>query len=310
MAVTKPFCNLPGNTPLAAAGEKVLGERLRAVVKYARLAATRAQHDPEHVHQLRVATRRARAALRLFGDLLPSRLRRRLRKQLRLFRRAAGAARDCDVFWLQLAPRLSSSPPESLPGLHWLAGQVGAQRRAAQAELAKVYETQWKALQHSVRQAVRHLASARRASHPARDLNALAAAHLPPLLRSIDKPGPINLHDPHRLHALRIQAKRLRYAMEVFAGCLPLSSRREYDLFLRQLQEALGKANDATVALDLLHTLEADARRFSPDLWPVWEPGLRFCAEVYLSRRERAVEEARQLVENHSRRPCTARLLA
>ena len=48
-------------------------------------------------HQLRVATRRAGAALEIFRDCLPEKDYQTARKQLRRLRRAAGAARDWDV---------------------------------------------------------------------------------------------------------------------------------------------------------------------------------------------------------------------
>ncbi|HEY1785731.1 MAG TPA: CHAD domain-containing protein, partial [Pirellulales bacterium] len=64
--------------------------------------AAAADHQPEDVHQLRVATRRAMAALEIFQTLLPPRRTRKMKKQLKRIRRAAGGARDLDV----LAARL------------------------------------------------------------------------------------------------------------------------------------------------------------------------------------------------------------
>ena len=55
------------------------------------LALQQAVKDVEHVHQLRVATRRARAALDIFADCLPDGAFTAAKKQLRKIRRAAGA---------------------------------------------------------------------------------------------------------------------------------------------------------------------------------------------------------------------------
>jgi hypothetical protein len=47
---------------------RTLGGRLDAVLYYLPLAAEKADEDTEYVHQLRVWTRRATAALRLYED--------------------------------------------------------------------------------------------------------------------------------------------------------------------------------------------------------------------------------------------------
>jgi triphosphatase len=61
--------------------------------------------------------------------------------------------------------------------------------------------------------------------------------------------------DPQRRHKLRIQAKKLRYAAEFFAGAFPRkkSSRRRGDFVvaLEQLQDALGDLNDIAVHEDM-----------------------------------------------------------
>jgi hypothetical protein len=60
----------PNQTVGEAAGQ-ILAARLPAVWSWLPLAAQRSEEDVECVHQLRVAPRRAMAALRLFADLLP-----------------------------------------------------------------------------------------------------------------------------------------------------------------------------------------------------------------------------------------------
>ena len=56
----------------------------------------RAGTDPHHVHQMRVATRRMRAALRLFGDILPPQA-SSLSDELKWFASQLGPVRDLDV---------------------------------------------------------------------------------------------------------------------------------------------------------------------------------------------------------------------
>ncbi|MEK6234887.1 MAG: CHAD domain-containing protein, partial [Planctomycetales bacterium] len=60
-----------GITPIGDVARKVLRERLQAVIDFLPRAAYQWQEDVEHVHQLRVSTRRAAAAMRIFRQLTP-----------------------------------------------------------------------------------------------------------------------------------------------------------------------------------------------------------------------------------------------
>jgi hypothetical protein len=60
---------------------RALRIRLGAVLELLPLAAEKAEEDTEHIHQLRVWTRRAVAALELYEDLLPRRRTSWMKKQ-------------------------------------------------------------------------------------------------------------------------------------------------------------------------------------------------------------------------------------
>src|SRR5690348_13755555 len=96
---------LKPETPVEAAARHVLFARLEVVKDYLPRAALEADKDIEYVHQLRVGTRRADAALRIFADCLPKKSYRRGRRRLKRIRRAAAAARDWDVFLAELLER-------------------------------------------------------------------------------------------------------------------------------------------------------------------------------------------------------------
>jgi triphosphatase len=57
--------------------------------------------------------------------------------------------------------------------------------------------------------------------------------------------------DSTALHEMRLDAKRLRYAAEPFAALWPGRAAKRFTRRLADLQEALGLANDATVAATL-----------------------------------------------------------
>src|SRR5215207_4659614 len=84
-------------TTVVDAARRSLEPRLAAVAHTLPLATHLAEHDIEHVHRLRVATRRAAAALKLYRDWLPTKTTRWIKKRLRQIRRAASDARDLDV---------------------------------------------------------------------------------------------------------------------------------------------------------------------------------------------------------------------
>src|SRR5262245_58375048 len=79
----------PGMAQTEAA-RHVLAVRLEVVRGPLPRAVHQADKDPEHVHQLRVGTRRADAALRIFRSCLPGKVYREARARLRSIRRAAG----------------------------------------------------------------------------------------------------------------------------------------------------------------------------------------------------------------------------
>src|SRR5271163_1577748 len=109
MAENKWIEGLRPDTQLSVAGQQVLRLRLNVVGLVLPLAVQEADGDLEHVHRLRVATRRADAALSIFRSTLSEKAFHDAHRRLRRLRRAAGMARDWDVFLLHL----SSERPKS-----------------------------------------------------------------------------------------------------------------------------------------------------------------------------------------------------
>ncbi len=66
--------------------------------------------DPEGVHQVRVAVRRVRSALRLFSPHLESHAKRLFEDELRHAGQTIGEARDWDVFCDEILPQVSETP--------------------------------------------------------------------------------------------------------------------------------------------------------------------------------------------------------
>src|SRR5205823_1439505 len=83
-----------------------------------------------------------------------------------------------------------------------------------------------------------------------------------------------DLSDYANLHRVRIEGKRLRYAMEVFADCFPAEFRDELYPQVEALQETLGKANDSHVAVGELTALRDRLKRARPEEWKQWQAGV------------------------------------
>src|SRR5256885_14719011 len=97
------------DAPADQVARAALAERLLAV-RHFLAQALRDSDETEGIHQLRVWTRRASAALKLFEPALPNSQRKRMKKLLRKLRRTAGNIRDCDIHLHRLQHEKATIP--------------------------------------------------------------------------------------------------------------------------------------------------------------------------------------------------------
>jgi CHAD domain-containing protein len=270
------------------------------------LAATKPETDVEYVHQLRVGTRRARAALDIFADCVPGKVWKQARKRLRQIRRAAGDARDCDVFQETLRDWSSRRPAKEQPGLDFLHGLVFERRLRAQQELVEADE---KGLDRT------EIIVSLRAPDKRRGPRQFGEMALPILEAAIadlddaivgDSPG------YEYLHRVRILGKRLRYAMELFADCFAPPFRQSLYPMVEEMQEILGAANDSHVAVQRLEEIRNQMKHADRSDWTRCRPGF----ERFLDMHKRRLPEARKKFTawrsrwNRQRQPLSQLLLA
>jgi CHAD domain-containing protein len=290
MSGGKWISGLTADTPPVGAARRVLTARLELVRDSLPPAVHEADEDPEHVHQLRVATRRARAALDIFAGCLPSKVYKRARRRLRGLRRAAGEARDWDVFLLTLSERQGQATARPRPGLDFLAGYALSQRLAAQEHLVEAGDGQPFAFDRLLADTVAAVHKPHDNGH-GRGLIDLARPVLGDLLKGLDDAAGRDLTDYAQLHQVRIAGKRLRYAMEVFADCFEPAFKDELYPAVEHMQEILGNANDSHVAGERLAELRDWARSLPPDqakrVLPGIESLLRYHQERLPKERER-----------------------
>jgi len=244
--VDKWLAGVRPDETVCVAAVHTLRTRLAAVWHFLRLAARKSEEDVEYVHALRVWTRRATAAMRLYRDVLPRRRAARLKKQLRRIREAAAAARDLDV----LIARHDASPASA--GRDWLLGQLRQRRRQAQPSIVAVYRrcTARRVLRRNARGL---LARVRPRGKHGRLLEKVcfgdwAPSQLAPLVQEFFDSVPPDLTDIEAIHRFRICGKKLRYAMELLAAAFPREFREQLYPRMTAVQDRLGEVNDHDVA--------------------------------------------------------------
>lgn len=228
---------------MARVGRLHLQARLATIGHWLPLAATRWREEPEYVHQLRVSTRRATAAMRIFGDLLPSKRQTEIRRQLRRIRRAACDARDLDVL-IGRFERLKGDAPQRLAKR--LTRRLRKKRNAAQAPLQTLNGTLSDDLRNILHpeDLLRPLACDTSHGPSSQPFDAVAHACLKDAVTSFKKAARADLADIAALHALRLAGKKLRYTIEIAAPVCDDRLRTTAYPRLQFLQEFLGTIND------------------------------------------------------------------
>jgi len=254
MAKPKQISGIDCDAASAAGMRRVVAVRLEEMCALRERALD--ETDPEGVHDMRVASRRLRSALR---DFMPFARKRRIAKSLKEIKAVAdalGVARDQDVAIPALDKLAGKAPPEVSPGIKQLAEIRRAKRIEASARLVPILDeaclTQLQsefvpALEAATKPARK---KSRPSAHSAADLTYREVARVTILdrLNELEKLSD-SLYHPLKvkpLHKMRIAAKRLRYALELFEMCWG----KQLGLFanrIASLQSSLGELHDCDV---------------------------------------------------------------
>lgn len=207
-----------------------------------------ASGDSEAIHQMRVALRRLRSALKLFAPLVEGPDLAQIKENIRWLLGALGPARDEEIFLSEIvSPTLGQWPNN--PALAELSVSAASQRDEAVT-------------------AARHAVSSRRFTeillhmglwlesgdwrrhHLDGRIVPYAEARLARLNRKMIKAGGKHLSTlpPEQLHDVRLLAKQMRYACEFFRPLYRGKSVKPLIARLAELQDALGVLNDISVA--------------------------------------------------------------
>lgn len=217
--------------------------------------------DPEGVHQMRVALRRLRSALRLFRSVVPAPQHRSLVDGIKWLAGELAATRDWDVLVDEIVGPVAARLPDET---------------AFEVLLARLHEERRRS-RHAARDAIRSprytkfllqsggwLAKRAWRDHPPGE----ASARLDDRLDSFADDVFAQRHDKvcargrrfeslsaGERHRLRIDVKRLRYATDFFGAIYCKDEVTPYAAQLAKIQDALGYRNDVAVARNLVERL-------------------------------------------------------
>jgi CHAD domain-containing protein len=269
---------------------------------------TRLGEDIEELHDMRVATRRMRAAFRVFGDYLDIREMKPFVKGLRRTGRVLGAVRDLDVFWEKTQRYLDTLPEEKRSGLDPLRAAWEAERERARKRMlayldsSRYYEFKKRFgefLQVRGAGALPTLSDeGEPIPHLVRHVVPVAVHQRLAAVRAYDEWVTRRDVPLERLHQLRIAAKGLRYTVEYFREVLAPEAEDFIDQ-IKRLQDHLGDLQDAVVASNLLRDFltwgtwghsEAEKEGVSLPTEPIIAPGVA----AYMTSRQ---TELQHLVE-------------
>jgi CHAD domain-containing protein len=286
---------------MAEAARKTLLYHLQRMMHHE--PGTRDGEDPEELHDMRVATRRMRAALCVFGGHVDMEAYRPFRKAMRETGRELGAVRDLDVFMIKTQAYVDSLAPESRTGLDLLAAAWQAERDRARAELLvyldsgryQQFKAKFEAFLRTPGAAAPRTRTVDGGPAPVRVGDVLPGVLFDRLALVKAYDGPISEVDAplEVFHELRITAKAMRYTLEFFSEVLGPDVKRLVDR-IKDVQDHLGDLQDAVVTSDVLlgflasgewglKRAEKSGRR---PLYPMNAPGVA----TYLAVKQQEIE--------------------
>lgn len=253
--VMEESLRLTPDDPLSEAGRKVMHLHFQSMVNNE--AGTRQGVDIEALHDMRVATRRLRAAFEVFGEAFEPKVLKKHLKGLRATGRALGRVRDLDVFMEKAGKYLNGLPQEQKSGLDPLLANWESQRVAARDEMLvflnskeyQVFKKDFNKFVHTPEAGALVAPKGIPEPHRVRELAPALIYDRLAIVRAFN--DVVGSAPIETLHALRIEFKKLRYTVEYFQDVLGSQAKGIINV-LKGMQDHLGDMNDADVAIQIL----------------------------------------------------------
>ena len=258
-----------------AGAASVLRPRVHAV--FACEAATRAGDPDAGIHDMRVAAKRLREALRLFAPAFRKKDAKRHLRWVGEINAALGEVRDVDVLEKRLTKRAAKLGAPA--GLDDLLARLARRRDGGRSWLVFLLDrVQERMLAAKLEATLVRVAAERTADEPTLERFAVDAilTRLAKVRRRWER---VRLDGREEsFHRVRIANKHLRYAIEPFVDFLPPAV-KDAGRVARRFHDALGDLHDEDV---FLHAVETEICCAKPGDRPAWE---RFARDAQTRRR-------------------------
>jgi len=278
------------------AAERTLRQRFQPLIRLLKQVRCGQQISDDSIHQLRVGSRRAAAALNLYRPLLPASSVKWWRRRLRKLRRAAGPLRNLDVLLRRL-----DRQPVSKPLQERLQDERHQRLTPLRRRLDKLPAIE--RLQERMKEL---LAAINWDDGDAPTFVEWSKAPLMSAVESFLAAEPAERRNLEQLHQFRVAGKRLRYTLELLAPAIEapgdelysaveeLQSRlgaiQDHHDACRRLSDELDKLTDVADIGRLTALIQSEAQALIRDVnafWKFWrgiKPGLRALRKSRRSR--------------------------
>ncbi len=251
--------------PIEGAVRRMLGALLDTVVANAPGASQ--DLDPEFLHDLRVAGRRSRSIIGQLEPFVPADFCQRLTAELRWLGSVTGPVRDLDVFLIELDGLVGESRLTDCVALAPFLELLHRRRARAQHELVEaVSGDRFARLATDWRAAIAEPFALSQVPKGGRPVAGVARKRIRRALHRVMRRGTeLAAASPlPEFHRLRIDAKKLRYLLELFAALLPERKAASRVKVLKRLQDVLGGLQDVSVQRTRIDSCAAELASTEP----------------------------------------------
>ncbi len=243
--------------PMSEAGRKVLLYHFAEMLAHEE--GTRLGDDIEELHDMRVATRRMRAAFEVFGEAFEPKTLKVHMKGLKATGRALGRVRDLDVFMEKAQHYLDELPESERSGLDPLLHGWQEEREQARTDMnaylgSEAYQDFKLKFNHFLQTPGEGALAVPQDQPTPYLVREIAPILIYNRLAAVRAYSSVLAHASiEQMHALRIEYKKLRYTVEYFREVLGTHAKAVIN-DIKKLQDHLGDLNDADVATEILRS--------------------------------------------------------
>jgi len=243
--------------PMAEAGRKIIARQLAKMKRHEN--GSRSGEDIESVHQMRVAIRRMRSLFKLIGTHYKPKLIRKYGRGLRDIARSLGDIRDLDVLILDLRDFQDTLSLDSRSHLEAVIQKLDQRRHKCRLKLNILFDS--KRYRRFVNRLGEFSAESGKGAVPTPCPEAPhQVRHVLPILL-YERLARVRAYETvlpqagdETLHALRVEFKQLRYALEFFQPILGATA-DSVILEIKAMQDTLGRMNDIAVFIERLRQI-------------------------------------------------------